>query len=114
MSRCRHFLTVHDKVEPCALTRLPFPAEGLFAGEVRGVVWIAGSPVLSHLRIGTKRPRAVHLSAGEMRSEDLIGSPSVFDPALQGARHAEDVRSLAAATVIHARNHEQPDRLRGL
>ena len=40
----------------------------LFTNEIRGIVWIATSLILSHLRIRTERPGSIYFSAGEMRS----------------------------------------------
>jgi hypothetical protein len=70
------------------------------AQEVHRIVSIAHSRIVSQLRIGAKRPRAIELTRGEMRRcQNLIGHLSSLHPLFQGARHTEDVRAFASAAV---------------
>src|SRR2546427_8309394 len=76
--------------------------------EARGIVDAAAARVDGFLRIGAKRPRPIHDSVGQVRSDDALWRDSLFDPFHERAERVEARRASAAGAMEHSGDHEEP------
>src|SRR5579862_5315011 len=73
-----------------------------FARKAGSVVGAARTLIRRDLRIRAERTRHIHVSAGHMRSQNLIGGAVRFTPAFHHTHFIELVGPDAALAVIHA------------
>src|SRR6185312_9106900 len=85
----------------------PRRPSGCRAPEVLFVIGAALARILRLLRVGTQRARARRRPRGVADDDALRGVPGL-DPLVEGRDRAEYERSVATATVAHARDQEQP------
>ena len=81
----------------------------LSADEVRGVIQAALAVIDGDLRMRTQQAASIDDAVSEALGDDLLRRLSLLDPSLDHAHPVEAVRAGAAASMRHARHHEELD-----